>query len=101
MLRETVDRLASHAQCAYAACPAPDVVAVLDARIPELRHLRGLTQNPAYHHLDAWDHTLTVALEVAAKGGSPRVVLAARLHDVAKGLPGVRTINPKTNQPQE
>lgn len=77
----------------------------LQAVMPELLPLRGVTQG-GYHHLDVWGHTLLVAEEVeriaadpgavfpAAAGavaeylGTPasltRLKLAALLHDIAK-----------------
>lgn len=60
--------------------------------LPELVHLDGLAQNPAYHHLDAWQHTLETVRLV-----KPDLTLrwAALLHDVAKGWEGVRTVNRK------
>lgn len=67
--------------------------------LPELAHMPGTPQNPAYHHLDVWQHT--VAVVRAAEGAeAPRaVVLAAVFHDVAKGLPGVRTV--RRGQPSD
>ncbi|MBC7106806.1 MAG: HD domain-containing protein, partial [Firmicutes bacterium] len=48
-----------------------------------------LPQNP-HHRFDVWEHTLAVV-----DGVPPEPVLrwAALLHDVAKGLPGVRCLN--------
>lgn len=58
--------------------------------LPELEHLKGLQQNPRYHHFDAWRHTLEVVANVP-----PELELrwAALLHDCAKGLEGVRCLN--------
>lgn len=58
--------------------------------LPELGHLSGLAQNPRYHRLDAWEHTLAAVNETR-----PVLYLrwASLLHDVAKGLPGVRSYN--------
>lgn len=58
--------------------------------IEELCHLEGLAQNPRYHRLDAWQHTLAV---VALTPREPVLRWAALLHDVAKGWPAVRTVN--------
>lgn len=58
--------------------------------LPELEHLIGLPQNPRYHRCDAWEHTLAVVDGVPAE---PALRWAALLHDVAKGLPGVRSLN--------
>ena len=56
----------------------------------ELLHLRGLEQNPRYHSLDVWQHTLAVV-----DGVPPDPVLrwAALLHDAGKGTKGVRGLN--------
>lgn len=62
--------------------------------LPELRHLDGLPQNPAYHYFDGWGHTLAVVCQ------APRQLTlrwASLLHDVGKGWPGVRIINKKGN----
>lgn len=58
--------------------------------LPELAHLSGLEQNPRYHRLDAWEHTLAAVNETR-----PSLILrwASLLHDVAKGLPEVRSYN--------
>lgn len=60
------------------------------AVLPELLHLVGLEQNPAYHCLDAWEHTLAVLDGIEC---DPALRWAALLHDVAKGLPGIRRLN--------
>ena len=57
--------------------------------LPELSHLVGLPQQKEFHKFDGWYHTLAV-LEA-----SKPVLLnrwAALLHDVGKGMPGVRAI---------
>lgn len=55
--------------------------------LPELTHLVDLPQAPEHHLHDGWRHTLAVVREVA-----PNLVLrwAALLHDVGKGVEGVR-----------
>lgn len=58
--------------------------------LPELTHLAGLPQNPRYHQLDVWNHTLVVSSVIPAQR---ELRWAALLHDVAKGMPGVRTLN--------
>lgn len=60
------------------------------AILPELSHLRGLTQNERFHRFDVWEHTLAMVAEI-----QPHPILrwAALLHDVAKGLPEVRCYN--------
>ncbi|MHB1126735.1 MAG: CCA tRNA nucleotidyltransferase [Bacillota bacterium] len=58
--------------------------------LPELTPLIDLPQNPRYHSLSVWGHTLQVVSRV------PPLLslrLAALFHDVAKGTPGVRQIN--------
>ncbi len=66
------------------------------AILPELTHLVGLPQNPAYHAYDGWGHTLETV-----RNTPPDLLLrwAALLHDVAKGMPGVRGI--KSGQPTD
>jgi putative nucleotidyltransferase with HDIG domain len=58
--------------------------------LPELSHLYELRQNPQYHHLDVWRHTLN-----AVENSPPKLTLrwAALLHDIAKGCPGIRDFN--------
>lgn len=60
------------------------------AILPELAHLYNLPQNPRHHRLDGWRHVLS-----AVDFAPPTLTLrwAALLHDVAKGLPGVRGRN--------
>ncbi len=67
------------------------------AILPELHHLAGLHQNPRFHCYDTWEHTL------AAIDNSPRnltIRWTLLLHDVAKGLPGIRKPN-KEGQPSD
>ncbi len=57
--------------------------------LPELSHLVGLPQQREFHKFDGWYHTLAV-VEAA-----PRTLIlrwAALLHDVGKGIEGVRAI---------
>lgn len=65
--------------------------------LPELSHLVGLEQNPQFHLYDAWQHT-AVALDKGDR--SLEVGWAILLHDVAKGLEGVRGVN-KEGQPSD
>ncbi len=55
--------------------------------LPELKHLVYTPQMKLYHIYDAWYHTLAVVDEVAP---DPVLRWAALLHDVAKGMPGIR-----------
>lgn len=59
--------------------------------LPELGHLVGLAQNPRFHLYDVWEHTL-----LAVDNSPQDLVLrwAMLLHDVAKGLPGIRGTTP-------
>ena len=61
------------------------------AILPELRHLAGLPQNRRFHCYNAWEHTL------AAVDNSPRdltIRWAMLLHDLGKGMPGIRGTHP-------
>lgn len=57
--------------------------------LPELYHLVDLPQEKAYHEFDGWYHTLAVVSHT-----EPDLLLrwGALLHDVAKGMPGIRAI---------
>ncbi len=57
--------------------------------LPELSHLVGLPQQKEFHKFDGWYHTLAVL-----EASSPILLnrWAALLHDVAKGMPGIRAI---------
>ncbi len=57
--------------------------------LPELSHLVDLPQEKAFHHFDAWYHTLAVVSHT-----EPDLLLrwAALLHDVAKGMPTIRAV---------
>lgn len=79
--------------CRKRACGQDQQLGVL----PELTHLYGLKQNPRFHCYDALEHTL------AAIDNSPRELAirwALLLHDIAKGLPGIRCLN-KEGQPSD
>lgn len=58
-------------------------------------HLVNLVQNPKYHKLDAWQHTLETikAYEKHHPVISESMALATLFHDIAKGKPTVRTVN--------
>lgn len=62
------------------------------ALLPELEPLRGLKQNPEYHQYDVWEHTL-VALSHSDR--SLDVSWGILLHDIAKGMEGIRGTNDK------
>ena len=57
--------------------------------LPELSHLVDLPQQKKFHKFDGWYHTLAVV-----NAAPPTLLLrwAALLHDVGKGMPGVRRI---------
>lgn len=59
--------------------------------LPELSHLVGLEQNRRFHQYDTWEHTL-LAIDNSPCDLTLRWVML--LHDVAKGLPGVRGLTP-------
>lgn len=66
--------------------------------IPELAHLKGLKQSPVYHmyHEDVSKHVIDVIAETEKVYPKDTVkLLSALLHDVAKGIEGVRGINKK------
>lgn len=57
--------------------------------LPELSHLVGLPQQKEFHKYDGWYHTLAVV------DASAPILLnrwAALLHDVGKGMPGIRAV---------
>lgn len=57
--------------------------------LPELSHLVALPQMKQFHKYDAWYHTLAV---VEAAPAERIARWAALLHDVGKGMPGVRRV---------
>lgn len=59
--------------------------------LPELRHLEGLVQNIRFHQYNTWEHTL-LALDNSPRDLTLRWTML--LHDVAKGLPGIRGTTP-------
>lgn len=69
---------------------------LMDSFIPELTHLWELPQNPKYHleHENAWYHVVDVVKQAEKmKPKDISFILGALLHDVAKGLEGVRGVN--------
>ncbi len=57
--------------------------------LPELRHLAGLQQNPRFHKYNVWEHTLCA---IDNSPADPAVRWALLLHDLGKGLPGIRIL---------
>lgn len=68
--------------------------------LPELAHQVGMSQNPAYHHLDVFEHTVAVVRTAEEQNMPLAVRLAALFHDSAKGLPGIRGQN-RAGQPSD
>ena len=63
---------------------------------PEITHTVELKQNPEYHCYDVWNHTLKVVEEAERNfKGDIAFVMGAFLHDVGKGLEGIRGVNKK------
>lgn len=61
---------------------------------PSLEHTVNLPQNPKYHNSDVFMHIVRVVKSAERRYPSnPIKLLGALLHDVAKGLPGVRGTN--------
>lgn len=68
---------------------------------PEIAHTVDLEQNHMYHKHAVWNHTLEVVKSAERKHrGNIAFVMGAFLHDVAKGLEGVRGIN-KHGEPND
>lgn len=59
--------------------------------LPELRHLEGLPQNRRFHCYNAWEHTLK-AVDNSQRDLTIR--WAMLLHDLGKGMPGIRGTHP-------
>lgn len=74
---------------------------LLEHVFPEMIHTIDLKQNPEYHCHDVWNHTLKVVEEAERHfKGNIAFVMGAFLHDVAKGLEGIRDVN-KNGQPSD
>lgn len=71
------------AQCRVTRAAVSECLPIL----PELSHMVGLNQNSRFHLHDVWRHTLKTVEGVPA---DLTLRWAALLHDVAKGLPGIR-----------
>lgn len=65
--------------------------------LPEAAHLVGLKQNPRFHLYNTWEHTL-LAVDSSPRNLAVRWTLL--LHDLGKGLPGVRRFK-KDGQPTD
>ena len=59
--------------------------------LPELAHLPGLPQNIRFHCYNVWEHILAA---VDKSPGQLAIRWALLLHDLAKGLPGIRGTTP-------
>lgn len=80
---------------------ALDEYDLLSYIFPEMYHTVGLEQNPKYHQYDVWEHTLKVVEEAEKMHkGDLAFVMGAFLHDVAKGLEGIRKPN-KEGEPSD
>lgn len=80
---------------------ALDEYDLLSYIFPEMYHTVGLEQNPRYHQYDVWEHTLKVVEEAEKMHkGDVAFVMGAFLHDVAKGLEGIRKPN-KEGEPSD
>lgn len=68
---------------------------------PALAHTLNLPQNPKYHNSDVFEHIVRVVQSAERRYPGNKVMsLGALLHDVAKGLPGVRGFN-REGQPND
>jgi tRNA nucleotidyltransferase (CCA-adding enzyme) len=72
---------------------------ILQFVFPELVHTVGSPQNPRYHRYDVFMHIVSV-IRAAEKRNNPKLILGALLHDVVKGLEGIRGISP-SGQPND
>lgn len=67
---------------------------LLEHLFPEMTHTIDLPQNSRYHKYAVWTHTLEVVKSAENKyKGNVAFVMGAFLHDIAKGLQGVRGVN--------
>ena len=94
----------SKANCLVAGLRLIEELELLPIVLPQLGHLPKAEQNPKYHHLNAWNHSLAVLeyieqLPVEIK--SEDLVWAALFHDCGKGLPGIRAYHDKSKQPSD
>jgi len=72
--------------------------------LPQLGHLPLVEQNPKYHHLTAWEHSLAVLEYIEQLPDDIRsedLAWAALFHDSGKGLPGIRAYHGKSKMPSD
>lgn len=68
---------------------------------PEFEHTLNKPQNPKYHDSDVFHHTIRVIKAAEKKFPSDFLMtMKAWCHDIAKGLDGVRSVNPE-GQPND
>ena len=67
---------------------------LLETVFPEFKHTLNKKQNPQYHNSDVFGHTLRVIEHVQENHPKNKLLLmAAWMHDIAKGLEGIRAID--------
>ncbi len=79
-------------------------VGLVSVILPLLEHLPNTEQNPKYHHLNAWMHTLAVIQYIEKLSPLVRtddLIWAAMFHDAGKGLPGIRAYHLRSQQPSD
>ena len=77
---------------------------LLQIIIPQMGHLPKAEQNPKYHHLNAWEHSLAVLAfteRLISIHQTDELKFAALFHDCAKGLPGIRAYHEKSKLPSD
>lgn len=94
----------SKANCLAAGLRLIEQLELLPVVLPQLGHLPKVEQNPKYHHLNAWNHSLAVLEyieQLPPEMKSEDLVWAALFHDCGKGLPGIRAYHEKSKQPSD
>jgi tRNA nucleotidyltransferase/poly(A) polymerase len=92
------------AKCLASGLRLMEKLELLPIILPQLGHLPLVEQNPKYHHLNAWEHSLAVLeyIEQLPKDtGSEDLAWAALFHDCGKGLPGIRAYHSKSKMPSD